>query len=70
MRIILLILGITLFMSCGKKKDEYVAVGASSSQHEVIVKEFMQASGYTYVFFKESFVIFFLHFVNLKLSFW
>lgn len=53
MRIILLILGITLFMSCGKKKDEYVAVGASSSQHEVIVKEFMQASGYTYVLVEE-----------------
>jgi len=54
MRIILLILGITLFMSCGKKKDEYVAVGVSSDQHEVVVKEVLQASGYTYVLVEEA----------------
>ena len=50
----MLILGITLFMSCGKKKDEYVAVGASSAQHEVVVKEVLQASGYTYALVEEA----------------
>ena len=54
MRIILLILGITLFMSCGKKKEEYVTVGMNSAQHEVVVKEVMQASGYTYVLVEEA----------------
>jgi hypothetical protein len=54
MRIIILILGITLFISCGKKKNEYVTVGMNSSQHEVVVKEFLQASGYTYVLVEEA----------------
>jgi hypothetical protein len=54
MRIIILILGITLFMSCGKKKNEYAPVGASSDQHEVVVKEVLQASGYTYVLVEEA----------------
>ena len=50
----MLILGITLFMSCGKKKDEYVTLDTSSSQHEVVVKEVLQASGYTYVLVEEA----------------
>ena len=54
MRILLLILGFTLFMSCGEKKSEYVKVGLSSSQHEVVVKEVLQASGYTYVLVEEA----------------
>ena len=53
MRIILLILGITLFMSCGKKKNDYIPVGGSTDQHVVVVKEFLQGSGYTYVLVEE-----------------
>ena len=53
MRIIALILGITLFMSCGKKKNDYVPIGGNSDQHVVVVKEFLQASGYTYVLVEE-----------------
>ena len=49
----MLILGITLFMSCDKKKNDYVPLGGNSDQHVVVVKEFLQASGYTYVLVEE-----------------
>lgn len=54
MRITLLLLGITLFLSCNKKTKEYVPVGTSSSQHEVVVKEILDAGGYTYLLVDEA----------------
>lgn len=53
MRIILLILGITFFVSCKEKNKEYAPVGTSPNQHQVVVKEFLQASGYTYLLVEE-----------------
>lgn len=53
MRILLLILGITFFVSCKEKNKEYAPIGSNENQHEVVVKEFLQASGYTYLLVEE-----------------
>lgn len=53
MRILLLIIGISLFLSCNQKSKEYAPVGISDSQHEVVIKEVMQAGGYTYLLVEE-----------------
>lgn len=53
MRILLLILGITFFVSCKEKNKEYAPVGSNGNQHEVVVKEVLQSSGYTYLLVEE-----------------
>lgn len=53
MRILLLILGITFIVSCKEKNKEYAPVDSNVNQHEVVVKEFLQASGYTYILVEE-----------------
>lgn len=53
MRILLLILSITFFVSCKEKNKEYAPVDSGGNQHEVVVKEILQSSGYTYIYVEE-----------------
>lgn len=53
MRILLLILAVIFFVSCKEKNKEYAPVISNGNQHEVVVKEFLQASGYTYLLVEE-----------------
>ncbi len=54
MRITLLILGITLLMSCESKKKDYAPVSKEIAQNEVVVNEVQQAGGYTYILVQQS----------------
>ncbi len=54
MRITLLILGITLLMSCESKKKDYAPVSKEIAQNEVVVNEVQQTGGYTYILVQQS----------------
>jgi hypothetical protein len=54
MRILILIIGMSLLLSCNQKSKEYAPVGISDSQHEVVIKEVLQAGGYTYLLVEEA----------------
>jgi len=54
MRITLLILSITLLMSCESKKKEYAPLSTDMAQNEVVVNEVQQTGDYTYVLVQES----------------
>ena len=49
----MLILAVIFFVSCKEKNKEYAPVISNGNQHEVVVKEFLQASGYTYLLVEE-----------------
>ena len=54
MRTTLLILSITLLMSCESKKKDYAPVSKDIGQNEVVVNEVQQASDYTYILAQDS----------------
>ena len=54
MRTTLLILSITLLLSCESKKKDYAPLSKDMAQNEVVVNEVQQTSGYTYVLVQES----------------
>ncbi len=54
MRTTLLILSITLLMSCESKKKDYAPLSNEIAQNEVVVNEVQQTGGYTYLLVQES----------------
>ena len=54
MRITLLIVSITLLMSCESKKKDYAPLSKEMAQNEVVVNEVLQTGGYTYVLVQQS----------------
>lgn len=54
MRISILLICITLLISCENKKKEYAPVKTEVAQNEVVVNEVLQTSGYTYILGQQS----------------
>ncbi len=54
MRTTLLILSITLLMSCESKKKDYAPVSEEIAQNEVVVNEVQQTGNYTYILVQKS----------------
>ena len=54
MRITLLLLSITLLLSCESKKKDYAPLSKDIAQNEVVVNEVQQTGGYTYLLVQES----------------
>lgn len=54
MRTTLLILSITLLMSCESKKKDYAPLSKEIAQNEVVVNEVQQTGNYTYILVQES----------------
>lgn len=54
MRITLLIVSITLLMSCESKKKDYAPLSKKMAQNEVVVNEVQQTGDYTYVLVQQS----------------
>ena len=53
MRISIIICCIAILFSCENKKKEYAPLNQEIAQHEVIIKEIEQTSGYTYLLVQE-----------------
>jgi len=54
MRTTLLLLSITLLLSCESKKKDYAPLSKNMAQNEVTVNEVQQTAGYTYLLVQES----------------
>lgn len=54
MRITLLIVSITLLMSCESKKKDYAPLSKEMAQNEVVVNEVQQTGDYTYILVQQS----------------